>query len=56
MKYSDVAIIADMMTGNYEKQEHIHTCVKCGSKMHHDVKDCHWPKPWFCPDCEDYHC
>ena len=51
--YGTINVIADMMTGNYDKQEHIHTCVKCGSKMPHDVKDCHWPNPWACPDCEE---
>ncbi|MGA3200145.1 MAG: hypothetical protein ABSD89_12190 [Halobacteriota archaeon] len=47
-----VNIIADMMMGNYEKSEHVHICTKCKAEYPHDVKDCQWPKPWYCPDCE----
>lgn len=53
MKAQTVDVIAKMMTGDYEKLEHIHTCSKCGAKYPHDVKDCKWPVPWVCPDCED---
>lgn len=40
MKDATVNVIVDMMTGNYAKQEHTHTCCKCGAVWPHDVKDC----------------
>jgi hypothetical protein len=53
MKLATVNIIANMMTGNYEKQEHTHKCAECDTVWPHDVKDCQWPNPWYCPDCEE---
>ncbi len=53
MKASTVDIVVKMMQGDYEKSPHIHTCSKCEKKWPHDVKDCQWPNPWICPDCEE---
>ena len=53
MKANTVDTLVKMMTGEYEKLSHIHTCSVCGSKYPHDVKDCIWPKPWVCPGCEE---
>jgi len=53
VKASTVDIVVKMMQGDYEKSPHIHTCSKCEKKWPHDVKDCQWPNPWICPDCEE---
>jgi hypothetical protein len=53
MKAAAVNVMIKMITGDYEKEVHVHKCVKCSAKWPHDVKDCQWPKPWYCPDCEE---
>lgn len=53
MKHKDIEIIASMMTGDYKKRDHTHKCAACGDLYPHDVDDCKWPAPWYCPDCED---